>query len=404
MPYSQSRIMKRKIIKYLRHPLFHIILLTSVTAFSFSQTTIHPMDDHFLYQNFMKELINGKFDLSITGYHGASFLAFPIYLLTRSDLSNIYFQIFCALLLVPAMYAAVKVLFEDKFLALLGAYAMAMMPFYSYIAFRGFTFPSYTLLILLAIALYGRGSKWAFLPLSFAIITKPFAIALFPLFLLWKNKKQEWIFSRGLNQVLLACVVPAIYVLIQLFQTGAIAAAANPEITATNVFHPLRFPLNAAHSVQVLFSVHNFYFLDPVLTRMSNMVHSSPLLMIFGIFTLMYPAMFFRDRSLWRALGSSFVCAFLLATMLDHIDNAYMQTSVLILAISSLPFLKKFPLWIPFVLATLHFQWLYAYLEYKEAYSLNYSFFVVPLIVDVVFVLFCAFKYKLVLQIITDRK
>ena len=392
--------MKRKIIKYLRHPLLHVILLTSATAFSFSQTTIHPMDDHFLYQDFMKSLMGGKFDLSITGYHGASLLAFPIYLLTRSDLSNIYFQIFCALLLIPAMYAAVKVLFEDRFLALLGTYAIAMMPFYSYIAFRGFTFPSYTLLVLLTIILYGRGSRWAFIPLSFAIITKPFAIALFPLLLLWKNKKQEWIFPRGLNQVLLACVVPAIYVLIQLFQTGAIAAAANPEITAANVFHPLRFPLNVAHSVQVLFSVHNFYFLDPVLTRMSNMVHSSPLLMVFGIFTLMYPAMFFRDKSLWRALGASFLAAFLLAMMLDHLDNAYMQTSVLMLVILSLSFLKKFPLWIPFVIATLHFQWLYAYMEFREIYDLSYAFFLVPIVVDIMFALLCATKHKLIISFI----
>jgi len=384
-------------------PLFHLTLLTGAVLIAFSHTHILAQDDHFLYQRFIETLAEGTIDLSIPGFQGASFLALPIYLFTRSDLTNIYFQILCAAFLVPLMYLAALSLFRDRFLALVAAYAMAMMPFFMFLSFRGFTFSSYTLFVLLTIWLYGRGSRMAWLPLSIAIIIKPFAIALFPLLLLWKPKDQPhspW--HPGWKQVLLACVIPGIYVVTQVFQVGHIITAASGNFDQSNVFVLSRLPLNAAHGVQIFFSIHNFYFLDPVLTRMSNMVHSSPLLMIFGLLTLLAPREFWTDRRLGLGIACSFIAAYLLASALDHMDNMYLQTSVLMLFFASLPFLKKYPLWIPIVLATLHFQWLYAYLELREVFQLDYWFFTPAVIVDLLFLLWCFLEWNSVRAFITN--
>ena len=381
-------------------PITHLIILVGATIISFSQTSIHPMDDHFGYQHFIEELALGRVDLSIAGYQGSSFLAFPIYLVTGSELANIYFQILCALLLIPMTFLVVRALFKDQFIAILSAYAMAMMPFLSYLAFRGFTFPSFTFLFLLSIWLFARGSRFTFLVLSFAIIIKPFAVALIPLFLIWKPKGAIRCRWCGRWQAILACIIPAIYVIAQYMQVGQVLAAANQSITATNVFHPFRFPLNAAHGIQMMFSIHNFYFLDPARTHMANMVHTSPLLMVFGVFTLLYPKKFFSDRTLARGMLVSFLVAYALAAFLDHMDNLYMQASVLMLFFASFLFIKKYPLWIPIILATLHFQWLYAYLALKEVFLLGYVFFLVPVVVDVLFVVMFIVNYKKIWEMV----
>jgi hypothetical protein len=386
-----------------RSPVFHLSLLTGAILIAFAHTHIHPMDDHGRYQLFIETLATGQVDLSIPGFHGASFLALPLYIITRSDLTNIHFQILCATLLVPLMYLAVFSLFREKFLALVAAYAMAMMPFFMFLSFRGFTFSSYTLFVLLAIWLYGRGSRMAWLPLGIAIVIKPFAIALFPLLLLWKPEQQsdsQW--RRGRMQVLLACIIPGLYVIAQILQVGHIITAASGNFDQSNVFLFSRLPLNAAHGVQILFSIHNFYFLEPALTRMSNMVHTSPLFMVFGLFTLLSPREFFSDRRPALGLAASFIAAYLLASSLDHMDNLYLQTSVLMLLFASLPFFKKYPLWIPVVLATLHFQWLYAYLELREVFQLNYWFFTPAVAVDLLFLMWCFVELDFVRKQITD--
>ena len=116
--------------------------------------------------------------------------------------------------------------------------------------------------------------------------------------------------------------------------------------------------------------------------------------MVFGVCTLLYPAFFFKDQRLAYGLGISFLVAYTLAALLDHMDNAYMHTSVLFLLFAALPFLRRFPLLIPLVLATLHFQWLYAYLEMKEVFHLGYAFFAVPLVVDLLFGVWCLLSLR----------
>lgn len=369
------------------HPVFHLLCIQLVFAFVFWRTPVRPQDDDPFYQLFIETLAKGSVDLTIPGFQGSSFLAVLLHLIHPSSLTNAYFQVACAFVLPLAAYFAASGLFQKRTESLFFTYIISLMPFFSFVAFQGFTFPSSTLLMLLTLGLRARGSAFAFLPWSFAILTKPFAIALLPFFLLWQPDAKPTTWNRGWVQVLLMLPIPILYVLTQYVQVGHLIVGAHPEITQDNVFVWWRFPLNAAHGVQMLFSVHNYYFPDPAKTGPGNLVHSSPLLMIAGILALLYPKGLWKNISLARTVGISFLLAYILAAMLDHMDHFYMQTAVLMLAIAGVPFLLRYRLFIPFVLATFHFQFLYLYLAWRNMYFFDYSFFLIPAFVDAMAVL-----------------
>ncbi len=368
-------------------PAFHLICIQIVTAIVFWRTNVIPQDDHGHYQKFIDALARGQLDLSIPGFQGSSFLALPFYLIAPSYALNAYFQVACAFFLPLAAYFAAKHLLRDRLQSVFFAYATAFMPFFAFMAFQGFTFASFTLLTLITIGLRGRGSAWAWLPWAFAILTKPFAIALLPLFLFWKPTIHESVIRRGWMQILLMLPIPIAYVVMQYLQVGHIIVGAHPDITQANVFVWWRFPLNAAHGVQMLFSIHNFYFPDPGKTGQGNLVHSSPILMLLGVFSLLYPRQFWKDIRLARALGVAFLIAYILAALLDHMDHFYMEMSVLFLALASIPLLVKYRLLIPIAIVTLHFQFFYLFLSWKGTFLPDYSIAALPLFIDMMAIL-----------------
>ncbi len=391
--------------RLLRAPAFHIVLLTLLLGMVFLRTQISPQDDHFHYQKFIETLASGRLDLSIPGFQGASFLALPLYLLTHSPLTNIYVQLLCALLLPLAGYAAAQALLKDRFQAVLFSYVIALSPYLTFIAFRGFTFPSFTLLILLTLWLRARGSAWAFLPWAFSVITKPFSIALFPLFLLWhpsrtndanrhaqgwwvrfafwkRSSRVSW-WSKGWVQILFALPIPVLYVALQYAQVGHVIVGSHANLDQSNVFLWWRMPLNAAHGLQMMFSVHNYYFPDPGKTGPGNIMHTSPLLVAFGVFALLYPRENWKDICLARAIALTALIAFSLAAALDHMDHFYMETSVLLLTLASLPFVARHRLLLPLVLALFHLSFFYIWLWGRGTYFMDYSIFFVPFMVDI---------------------
>jgi len=197
-------------------------------------------------------------------------------------------------------------------------------------------------------------------------------------------------------QLALALVLPAVYIIVEYSQIGRIIVGAHPHIDQTSVFFSGRIFLNIAHGIQMLFSIHNYYFPDPALTGPGNLVHSSPILIFLGICTLLYPKLFWRNmRQVW-GLRLSIFMAYFLVVLLDHMDHFYMEMTVLLLVIASIAALRKFPLLIPLALATLHFQWLYAYLNFREVFSVTPVFFVTPLVVDILFIMWCACEWRTV--------
>ncbi len=360
---------------------FHVTVLTLAVAAVFLRSTIVPMDDDSLYQQFIETLAHGRVDFSIPGFHGASFLAVPLYLLTGFPHANILFQVLCAIALVPAAYFAARSFLNDQFQAVLFTYAMAMMPFYFFISLRGFTFASFTLCVLLTLALRGKGSGWVWLPLGISFLIKPFSIALLPLLLWWNPNKQTW--KNGSRQLGLALVFPLIYVIAEYLQIGRVFVGVHPTIDQANVFQWWKFPLNVVHGFQMLFSIHNYYPLDPALTGPGNLVHGSPLLLFLGLFGLLYLSTFWRDRRLGQAIAFSIGIAYILAALLDHMDHFYLEAAVLLLTLAGIPVLAKYQRLLPVILFSLHFQFVYLYLQYRGIFFPDFSLFLIPVVADV---------------------
>ncbi len=370
--------------RFFSSPLLHLLLITGVIGLIFSRTNILPQDDNGHYQQFIETLAAGTLDLSIPGFHGASILAVPLYLITHSPLTNVWFQMFCAILIPAAGYWASRGILRDRMESIFFAYALALMPFLFFPAFRGFTFASFTLFLLLTLGLRTRGSAWAFLPWSISLLIKPFSIALLPLFFLWDSKgKKKRFLSRGQWQFLLAMLLPALYITAEYLQIGRIIVGAHADIDQTNVFLWQRLPLNALHGIQMLFSVHNFYFPDAAKTGFGNLTHSSPVLMLLGCFSFLYPKGLWKDERLARVLGLSCLLAFIIAAALDHMDHFYMETAVILLTLAGIPMIMKYRLLIPLVLITFQFQFFYLYLMWMDVYFPDFSLFLIPIVVDV---------------------
>jgi putative flippase GtrA len=365
-----------------------ILFLLTVALFSgVAAGRPFPQDDHFLYQAFIESLAQGRLDLSIPGFHGSDFFAVPWYWVTHSPLAQIQFLLTCILFLPLLAYFAGRSVYRSDSVGLLLAAIITMMPFTSFVAFRGWTGPAYFSLMLLAIALARRFPLLSGLSLAFAILTKPFAVALLPLLLVLFPQR------RGKGRVcgvVVALGIPALYVTAQFLAVGRIFVGAHPFLTSANLWVGVgSIFLNITHAFQILFSIHNYYFPNPALTGAGNLLHTTPVLIFLGLFALLSPKDYFEERWMGAALFVGAATAIGLNTLLDHMDHFYMEAGVLLLILASLPVLRKHPLWIPIVLLTLHFQWFYFFLQFQGPFHLEPFFLATPLIVDLLFILWC---------------
>lgn len=380
----------------------YVLALTAALGVSFAYATARPMDDHFSYQLFIETLASGRLDLSIAGFHGTDFLATPWYLLTRSPIAQIEFLIFCALLLPTVAFLAGRSVFKSTWYGCVLATIVAMMPFIAFAGLRGWTGPGNLLLILLTILLASEGRLVpAGIAFGLAMLARPFAIGLLPLLLIlpmrpipsWKRSLAP---AVGLLLVLL-------YVTLQYAQVGRLIVGSHDTLSLGNVFQgPLRIVLNAAHALQILFSVHNYYFPDPALTGPGNMMHTTPILIMLGLFALIAPRQFFPSKKLPAALALGSLIALGLNLPLDHMDHYYMETGIFFLILASLPVLQRYQLWIPVALATLHFQWFYFFLQYRGVFALDWRFFAVPAVVDLFLLLWCAVRWREVWRVVAE--
>ncbi|PIQ76861.1 hypothetical protein COU78_01005 [Candidatus Peregrinibacteria bacterium CG10_big_fil_rev_8_21_14_0_10_49_24] len=368
---------------------WYVILLVAVTAVSMLSATPFPQDDHFFYQQFIETLAGGKLDLSIPGFHGMNILAVPWYLVTKSPIAQIQFQMLSGVLLPFFAFLAGWKLFRSLWHGVVLATIIALMPFHSFSSLRGWMVATYNCLVFLTI--YGAAirARWTWIPWGFSIISLPFSVALLPLMLYFTppSDKPVWWRYRIVGYGLL---IPIIYVLIQYAQIGQVNVGVHKEMNHSSVWSgPERIVLNAAHTLQIVFSVHNYYYVEPAKTGHGNMMHTTPILVFLGLFALLSPKKFFRDRGLPLVLLLGACTGIGLNIMLDHMDDFYMQTGLYFVIFAALPVLKKYPLWIPFTLATLHFQWLYFYLQHGAVFQLGPLFFLVPAVADIAFLLWC---------------
>jgi len=363
-----------------------VVLLAIV--WTFVHSTPLPLDDHFLYQAFIEKLAVGRIDLTIPGFHGSDILAVPFYWVTGSSVAQIYFQIFCAVLLPVLAYLAAESIYKDAWLATVFAMVIALMPFLSFVALRGWTGPAFHCLLFATIIAAMHRSRFTGVLFALAILTKPFALALLPLLICnAPPRRGKW---KRYTDVYIAFGLVAIYLIVQLTQAGEIIVGAHQGLNQSNVWQgPSRVFLNAAHALQIIFSVHNYYFPDPSLTGAGNMMHTTPVLIFLGLWGLLQKQ-YINNEKIRCALMNGVIIGLGLNMLLDRMDHFYMEAGLLMVILAALPVLKSHKIWIPIVLATLHFQWLYFYLQFGEAFQLDFAFFSVPVVIDMFFLAWCA--------------
>ncbi len=353
-------------------------------------STPFPQDDHFYYQKFIETLAAGRFDLTIPGFHGADAFGFFVFLITHSHLAQIEGLMLPAMLLPILGYYAGKAVYNDETSGILLAVILAMMPFISFVLLRGWTGPGYWAWMLLTIIGARNKSWWTGVVWALAILTKPFAIILLPLIVVLsagkKTKKKS--LPTWLLPVCTALAIVAFYFVLQWLQAGRIFIGSHADYGLVSLLQsPMRILLNMAHGLQILFSVHNYHYPDPSLTGPGNMLHTTPLLIVLGLFAMFAPKTYFKDKRLPWALCTGAMIGLAMNALLDHMDHFYMEASVLLFILAALPVLRKHPLWIPLVIATLHFQWLYFWLQYRGIFALDFAFFLVPIVADLCCVL-----------------
>lgn len=359
----------------------------AATAYTYLYATPFPLDDHFQYQRFIESLASGVFDTTIPGFHGSDIFAVPWYLISNSSIAQIDLLRVWGILLPLFAFLAVRSLFRSNWEAVIFAGIIALMPFLNFVSLRGWTGPAFMGLLLLTIFFATKKSPWTGVFFGLALLTKPFALALLPLLIVLAPKGKHW--WKRYRFIIIGVAIAAAYLLAQYLQAGRLIIGAHSTLDQLNVWQgPDRIILNIAHSFQILFSIHNYYYPDPALTGPGNMMHTTPILVLLGLFGVLCMKKLYR-KNIAVALLLGAIIGLGLNALLDHMDHFYMEAGILMLILAALPVLKKYPIWIPFVLATLHFQWLYFFLQFKDNFQLGLFFFAVPIVVDALFILWC---------------
>ena len=374
-------------------PIIALAAMTAALGLTILHVTPFPQDDHYLYQQFIETLAGGKLDLTIPGFHGSDFIGVVWHLVFPSYISQIWYLSVWVVLLPVLAYLAGSALYRSAAAGILLAAVITMMPFVSFVYLRGWTGPAYFGLMLLTIAGAARQSRWTGFVWALAMLTKPFAIILFPLILVLAPKTKSPL--RTYETFLIGGGLVLLYMVIQFIQAGHLLVGAHHGVNETNLWQSwTRMMLNLAHAVQILFSVHNYYYISPQSTGPGNLMHTSPVLIFLGLFAVLQPKEYFEKSRIGIALLIGAIMGLVMNAMLDHMDHFWMEASILLFILAALPALLRHPLWIPIALATLHFQWFYFALQYGMHVHPSWWFAVPALTVDVLGILWCLLHWK----------
>ncbi len=357
-------------MSFFKKPTHHLIFLTVLLIVVFCFWSPHQTDDGGVYQAFVEKMINnGKIDLSIPGFHGADFLAVPIYFLTGSHYAIYWLDILAALFLIWLIYFLLKEIYNNSWFGVVGAYIFVLMPFELFNALRGGHQTTFFAVTILAIFLLLKDKTWSWLLFGFSMIIRPFSVALTPFY----------IYKRRYKQLILSFVIPIVYVGAQYLQVGRIIIGQHPELNAEKLFSFERFFLNIIYSVQNYFSVHNFSPYNHLYNM--DMVHLSPFVTFFAVLTIFYWKKYFQDHKFFYTILSSCVIAFLIPSSFYRVDLWYFGMFNVLLVVLALPALFEFKKLWPLAVFTFSYQFFYFYLSYGYLFIWPLIVFLIPVAV-----------------------
>lgn len=321
--------------------------LFGIFAADFSLNGPFTGDDVFAYQIFVEDIFKGKLNFTYAGFQGSSLPAILLHAFFPTPQSYTLTNLFFAIIAIPLMFLVTQKLFHSLLSALLASLFYALMPSIIFSGFWGFPQGVFHFLTLLTLLLILRRSKFTFLFFAWSLIAKPFSFALLPFFI---QKKQLKHFFGG-------CLIGMLYLYIQYLSMGRIIIGIHPDITPGNVFQFNRLLYNLASAPPLLFSIHNYLAFSE--TTVADMLHTSPLIIIFALITVLHLRNHVKEKSLFYNLVSFWLISFFMAAILAYVDTVYLQTFLIASVWLALPFFKKFPLLIPITVATTAYQYFF---------------------------------------------
>ena len=286
-------------------------------------------DDGFYYEGFTESLAKGKLDFkSFYGFQGLSFFAVPIFWLTGSHNSIIIASVIFSLLSIPLAFLVGRAYYgSDKagwyFLSL-----FLLIPYPYTTMFRGFQ--ESALLFFILLILYGSFQNKNWTPLTWAIggIVKPFALALFPLWLkkILNRKRIIWI--------ALALLIGAVYLGTSYYQTGHLVnnAAINSYQGNFDTGNPPPLEESFVPSIKGYLRVGANLFLS------FRKILISPLVIILGVLSLWFG----KSLKLRKEIILSIILNFFLVGSLTFSFPKYLLPMVALFALAAMPYLMKY--------------------------------------------------------------
>lgn len=382
----------KKYFQYCAKPAAHLVFLCALMIVIFLNSTAVRADDSTSYHRFVERLVNeGKIDFSIPGFHGADFPTAIIYALTRSEYSVHYNDIFFAIANVIMIYFAVTAIFknqlESQSLKTAGIFAS-----YLYVlgaseytnALRGGHHTPLIFFALLGLNLLFRGSRWAWLPMGFSYIIRPFPVVFFPFFL----------YKRKLSQFFLSLIIPALYVFAQYVQRGEVMIGVHTTWTLQTLFSLKRFFLNIGYAFQNYFSFHGYSFINPL--TVGDFAHVPPFITFLALAGVLWHKRYFQDRWFFTALVASSALGLFLPASFYHLDTWYLWSFNFTLMLLCLPVLLRAIKILPLVAASFGYHILYVFLAARGVYwsQKNFTLFLVFGIIFLISIFYTAINYK----------
>jgi len=345
-------------------PIFHLTLLIILLLILFLTTSIPVPDTNFVYQKFTEELSDGKLNLNIPGFHGADFLAVPIFLIFKTHLAVIYLDLFLAFLCVPMFYLLGRELFQSKKLGIFFSYAYVLMPLDYLNGFRGDHHIAFIFFFVLGLYLILKKSWWSTLVIGFSYIVKPYAIFAAPFF--WAQRQYKKFFA--------SLIIPIIYLSVQLMQKSKIIIGDHPDITPTTLFSLKKLFLNLIYALQNIFSIHSFSpFSKVYLTDMSHITPVIMFLAIIAIWRQCHPESResgvkdpVYDKKLFLATIITAIFGLIIPCTFEYLDLWRLIVFYLMIIILALSILQNYLYLLPITVGLSGFQFFYTYLAHQS--------------------------------------
>lgn len=314
------------------------ILIFSVVAVMlvyFFMATPVMMDDGFHYEGFTESLAKGKIDFkSFYGFQGLSFFAVSIFWLTGSHNSIIITSAIFSLLSIPLAYFIGKKFYQSSRAGIYFLILFLLMPYPYTTMMRGFQEAALLFFVLLIIYLSIGKKPWT--PVAWAVggIVKPFALVLFPLFLLVDNRlAKSVIHKRKIIWFFTAFVIGVAYLGTSYYQTGHLVnnAAINSYKGNFDAGNPP--PLGESF----VLGVKGFLRIGANLLLHFRKIMISPLVIVVGTLSLLFNKYLRLRKEIILAILLNFV----LVGSLTFSFPKYLLPMTTLFALSSISYILK---------------------------------------------------------------